>query len=226
VVVRGAGDTGALAPVRDGRATPQDQSSQAVAALVGARPGERVLDAAAAPGGKAGAIAEHMHDVGLVVAADASHGRVRMLARAARRRGMQSIMPVIADARLPCVRSEAFDRVLLDAPCSGLGVLRRRPDARWRVQPRDVTVLADLQRTMLLATAAAVRPGGRLVYAVCTLTDAETRAIDAFAGSALPEFVPLARPPAPWRPHGRGAIVLPSDAGTDGMFVLVLERGR
>jgi 16S rRNA (cytosine967-C5)-methyltransferase len=119
-----------------------------------------------------------------------------------------------------------FDRVLLDAPCSGLGVLRRRPDARWRIQPRDITALADLQRTMLVAAAETVLPGGRLVYAVCTLSDAETRAIDAFAASALPDFAPLARPLAPWRPHGRGAIVLPSDADTDGMFVLLLERRR
>jgi len=104
--------------------------------------------------------------------------------------------------------------------------LRRRPDARWRVQPRDATDLADLQRAMLVSAARAVRPGGRLVYSVCTLTKIETQAIDAFAASELPEFVALDPPGSPWRRHGRGALLVPSVARTDGMFVLVLERSR
>jgi 16S rRNA (cytosine967-C5)-methyltransferase len=147
--------------------------------------------------------------------------------RAAERLALQSIvLPVLADGVRPPVRDGAFDRVLLDAPCSGLGVLRRRPDARWRVVPSDVDALAQLQRVLLQAAAGAVRPGGRLVYSVCTLTRAETLAVDDWAAAALPEFVALQPPSAPWRSHGRGAILLPSDAHSDGMFVLVLERVR
>jgi 16S rRNA (cytosine967-C5)-methyltransferase len=139
---------------------------------------------------------------------------------------LQAVAPIAADGRNLPVRDGAFDRVLLDAPCSGLGVLRRRPDARWRVQPQDVTQLATLQRALLMRAARAVRPGGRLVYSVCTLTRLETLAVDAFAASELPELVACEPPGAPWRPHGRGALLVPSAAGTDGMFVLVLERSR
>jgi 16S rRNA (cytosine967-C5)-methyltransferase len=114
--------------------------------------------------------------------------------------------------------------VLLDAPCSGLGVLRRRPDARWRVQPNDVRDLAALQRLLLAAAARAVKPGGRLVYAVCTLSQEETLDIDEWARTELPAFEAVTPPAAPWRRLGRGALLLPSDAHTDGMYVLSLQR--
>jgi len=224
LVLRDAGDIGALAPVREGRATPQDQASQAVVAVLDPQPGERVLDLAAAPGGKSGAIAERMRDEGLVVAADVNAGRMRLLARSADRLSLHAIAPVVGDGRVPPVHAQSFDRVLLDAPCSGLGVLRRRPDARWRIRPSEVRVLAELQRELIVAAAATLRPGGRLVYAVCTVSPKETVQIDEFAASALPDFTALPRPPAPWRRHGRGALLLPSDARTDGMFVLALER--
>jgi len=102
--------------------------------------------------------------------------------------------------------------------------LRRRPDARWRIQPGDVEDLAVLQRKLLAAAARAVAPGGRLVYSVCTVTPAETVEIDEWAARELPELHAINPLGVPWRPHGRGAIVLPSDARSDGMFVLVLER--
>jgi 16S rRNA (cytosine967-C5)-methyltransferase len=227
LLVRHAGDLAALAAVRDGRVSPQDQASQAIVGVLDPQPGDRVLDLASAPGGKATAAAERMQGRGTVVAADLHPGRVRTVVRAAERLALQSIvLPVLADGVRPPVRDGAFDRVLLDAPCSGLGVLRRRPDARWRVVPGDVDALAQLQRVLLEAAARAVRPGGRLVYSVCTLTRAETLAVDEWAAAALPEFVALEPPGAPWRPHGRGAILLPSDARSDGMFVLVLERVR
>jgi 16S rRNA (cytosine967-C5)-methyltransferase len=225
LLVRRAGDLGALPALRDGRVTPQDQASQAVVALLDPQPGDRVLDLAAAPGGKATATAERLHHDGLVVACDLHPGRVHALMRAARRvQSEDLVVPLVADGRHPPVRDAAFDRVLLDAPCTGLGVLRRRPDARWRVQPKDVDALAALQREMLRAAARTVRPGGRLVYSVCTLTRPETMGVDEWARTELPDFVAQPPPAAPWRPHGRGAIVLPSDARSDGMFVLVLDR--
>jgi 16S rRNA (cytosine967-C5)-methyltransferase len=223
IVLAHAGDPSALASVRDGRATPQDQASQAVAFAVEARPGERILDVAAAPGGKTTAMAEAMRDDGTVVAADVHRGRVELVRRAARRVHLDSIVPVVADGRHPAFAPRSFDRVLLDAPCSGLGVLRRRAEARWRVTEDDIATLAALQRELLAAAATLVRPGGRLVYSVCTVSDDETTAIDAWASDALPGFAALAPPAAPWRPHGRGALLLPHDAGTDGMFLLVLE---
>lgn len=224
LVVRGIGDPRALPAVAQGRATPQDQGSQAVVAMLAPLAGERVLDVAAAPGGKAIAAAELMDDRGLVVAVDVHAGRAGLVRDAARRVGVRSVVVAVADGRaLPAVDS-SFDRVLVDAPCSGLGVLRRRPDARWRVQPGDVEDLAILQRELLAAAARAVKPGGRLTFAVCTLTRAETLEVDAWAAEHLPDFTALAPPGAPWRPHGRGALILPHDAGSDGMFVLSLER--
>jgi 16S rRNA (cytosine967-C5)-methyltransferase len=223
IVLTQPGDPRTIEAVRVGRATPQDQASQAVARLLDARPGERVADLAAAPGGKATAAGETMRDTGIVVASDPHPGRVQLVRAAAQRLHLQCVQPVVADGRCPPLRPYAFDRVLLDAPCSGLGVLRRRPEARWRITPNDVDDLAALQRELLLSAATLVRPGGRLVYSVCTVTAQETLAIDAWARDALPGFVALEPPGAPWRPHGRGALVLPHDAGTDGMFVLSLE---
>jgi 16S rRNA (cytosine967-C5)-methyltransferase len=94
------------------------------------------------------------------------------------------------------------------------------------VRTRDVAELAGLQRELLASAAGAVKPGGRLVYSVCTLTSLETVGVDAFAASELPDFAPVDPPGAPWRRHGRGALLVPSAARTDGMFLLVLERSR
>src|SRR5262249_10566441 len=109
---------------------------------------------------------------------------------------------------------------------SGLGVLRRRADARWRIRPEDVETLAALQRRLLVAAAELVRPGGRLVYAGCTVTPQETTAIDEFAASEPEEFAAAPPLPPPWRAHGRGSLILPADADSDGMFVLVLDGRR
>jgi 16S rRNA (cytosine967-C5)-methyltransferase len=224
LVVRGLGDPAQLAAVRDGRATPQDQASQVVVELVGAQPGDRILDVAAAPGGKAGALAELVGDDGTVIALDVDPGRTRLIANAARRLGVRSLHAVVADARRPPVAGDGFDRVLVDAPCSGLGVLRRRADARWRITPDAIDELVALQRAILGAAAGLVRRGGTLVYSVCTLTAAETEGIDQWIETAVPGFAALAPPGAPWRPVGRGARLLPQAAGTDGMYVLLLER--
>ncbi|HEV7526710.1 MAG TPA: 16S rRNA (cytosine(967)-C(5))-methyltransferase RsmB [Acidimicrobiia bacterium] len=225
LLLRHTGDLAVLPAISEGRATPQDQASQAIVAILDAQPGDRVLDIASAPGGKATATAERMAGAGIVVAADLHAGRVRTVLRAAERIGVRdTVSTIISDGRNPPVRAGAFDRVLLDAPCSGLGVLRRRPDARWRVQPDDVRDLSALQRVLLAAAAVAVKPGGRLVYAVCTLSREETLDVDEWARTELVEFEAEPAPPAPWRRLGRGAILLPSDAHTDGMFVLTLER--
>lgn len=198
----------------------QDPASTWVAELVGARSGERVVDLCAAPGGKATALA---HTGAAVVAADVRPGRAALVVDNARTVGASGLWAVAGDAARPPFRPGSFDRVLLDAPCSGLGVLRRRPDARWRVEPDAVDRLATLQRHLVDAAVPLVRPGGVLVYSVCTLTRAETLGIDQHLADAHPELEPLGAPGAPWRPWGRGGLVLPHDAGTDGMFVLRLR---
>jgi 16S rRNA (cytosine967-C5)-methyltransferase len=114
--------------------------------------------------------------------------------------------------------------VLVDAPCSGLGVLRRRPDARWRIDPDDVPALASLQRDLLSGGADLLAPGGVLVYSVCTLTLEETVEIDEWLSAHRPDLVALESPGPPWEPLGRGARLLPQAAGTDGMYVLRARR--
>ena len=195
----------------------QDEASQWVAAAVAAEPGEVVLDLCAAPGGKATALAATGAHV---IAADSRPARVRQVADNAARLGADLGL-LVADAAAPPIRPGAADAVLIDAPCSGLGVLRRRADSRWRVTPADIDQLAALQRRILAAAAPLVRPGGRLVYSVCTLTRAES--ID----HAVPEGFeadPTPPPEGEWRPYGHGWRVLPHDADTDGMTLLRYRR--
>jgi 16S rRNA (cytosine967-C5)-methyltransferase len=194
----------------------QDLSSQWVADLVEAGPGDRVADLCAAPGGKATRLARTAD----VVAVDARLGRAGLVAANAARVGIEpgQLAVVTADAAAPPFLDATFDRVLLDAPCSGLGALRRRPDARWRIEPGDVDRLAALQCGLIAAARRLVRRGGVLVYSVCTLTAAESTAHDDGEWPALPA------PEVPWRPYGRGARILPQDADTDGMTVLRYRR--
>ena len=200
----------------------QDRASQQVAAAVGAQPGELVLDACAAPGGKTTALAEQG---ALVVAADVRPGRLGLVRRNAERLAVtDQVALVAADGRQPPWRAGGFDRVLLDAPCSGLGTLRRRPDLRWRVEERAVERLSRLQRELVTASVPLVRPGGILVYSVCTLTRAESTGIDDLVAAEHPELEPVAPPGAPWEPWGRGAILVPQAAGTDGMCLFRYRR--
>jgi 16S rRNA (cytosine967-C5)-methyltransferase len=201
----------------------QDLGSQMVAAHVGTAAGERILDLCAAPGGKATALAGSADPPALVVAGDLGVARTAVVAANARHLGAANLAAVVADGLEAPWRPRSFDRVLVDAPCSGLGVLRRRPDARWRVQPDDIPRLAELQRRMVRAALPLVRPGGLLVYSVCTLTRAETAGIDAWLVAEYPDLRPVPPPSAPWVRAGRGGLLLPQVAGTDGMFVLSLR---
>ncbi len=196
----------------------QDRASQWVADAVEARAGDLVLDACAGPGGKATALASGGADV---IAGDARVHRAHRVAHNAARLG-RSIPVVAADGGAPPWRPGTFDRVLIDAPCSGLGALRRRPDARWRITASDVAELTRVQARLLAQLAPLVRPGGTLVYSVCTLTAAES--ID----HAVPDGFEIdARAlPAPWRSYGSGHRLLPQDADTDGMVVLRYRRAH
>jgi 16S rRNA (cytosine967-C5)-methyltransferase len=209
----------------------QDVASRWVAEAVDARSGERVADLCAAPGGKATWMAygpgrpplEPSPGPRVVVAADLDPGRACTVAANAARLGLGNVATVVADAARSPLPAAAFDRVLLDAPCSGLGVLRRRPDARWRVRPGQVPRLAALQRRLLDAALALVAPGGLLAYSVCTFTLAETAALDRWLCVAHPEAAAVRPPGPPWERLGRGARLLPQAAGTDGMYLLLLR---
>ncbi len=223
LVVSGTGDPRTLPAVSEGRATPQDEASQAVAMAIGAQPGERILDICSAPGGKTTAIAEAMGDSGFILAGDRYAGRVRLVMDGAERLGLVSIQTFVGDARDVPIAPASFDRVLLDAPCSGLGVLRRRAEARWRISPDDPEVLGKLQQEMLLEASRLVKPGGLLAYSVCTLSSDETIGVDKWAQSALPRFEAQPIPASPWIAHGRGALLTPDAVGTDGMYLLLLK---
>jgi 16S rRNA (cytosine967-C5)-methyltransferase len=199
----------------------QDEASQRVAAAVEAAAGERVLDLCAAPGGKATALAA---TGARVVAADVRPARAALVAGNAARTGAAGVAVVAADGTRPPWRAGSFDRVLVDAPCSGLGTLRRRADLRWRVEPEAVPRLAALQRRLMAAAADLVRPGGVLVYSVCTLTTDESVGVDEWLAAERPDLVPLDLPGAPWEPWGRGAVLLPQTAGTDGMCLFRYRR--
>ncbi len=181
-----------------------------------AEAGERVADLCAAPGGKATALAA---TGARVLAADRRRSRVGLVRDNAQRVRATGIDLVVADATSPPLRPGSFDRILIDAPCSGLGTLRRRADARWRSDAEGVDRLADLQRSMLAEAAGLVRPGGLLVYSVCTLTAAEGPDV-----AASVPWPPEPPPRDPWEPWGSGARLLPQAAGTDGMFLARWRR--
>jgi len=198
-----------------GRIWPQSRGSQVAALCVGAREGERILDLCAAPGGKVSMLA------GDVVAVEANEARARELEENLRRLGRGDVRIVNADGRALPPELEAFDRALVDAPCSGLGVLATRADLRWRSRP-----LPELQLELLLAAAARVRPGGTLVYSVCTVNaDESERVVDAAIAAGGVEVEPIeewAQFRHPRRPEFLQT--LPHVHATSGFFVARLRR--
>lgn len=147
----------------------QDTASRRIVASMGVDPGDVVVDICAAPGGKATGLAAAG---AVVLAADHAPHRVELIAENVERLGSR-VTPMVADGRHPAIRPGSVDRVLIDAPCSGLGSLRRRPDARWRIDKAAPERLHDLQVDLVRAGFALLKPGGRLTYSVCTLLDAE-----------------------------------------------------
>jgi 16S rRNA (cytosine967-C5)-methyltransferase len=226
------GEPAADPAFRDGRMTVQDEASQLVVELLDPQPGERVLDACAAPGAKATAIAERVGDAGLVVALDRNAGRLGLVARDAERLGLANLRTLVADASAQAIDGlddTPFDRILVDAPCSGLGALRRNPDARWRVQPEAIAQLATVQRSIVAAAAKRLRPGGTLVYSVCTHSPEENDDMVKWLLASAPELrrALVTDMPASLRELvGEGATLRcwPQHHDTDGFFAARLER--
>ncbi len=178
----GGGDPGAVPAVREGRAGVQDEGSQLVAEALAAAPldgrDERWLDLCAGPGGKASLLAALGARGGArVLAAEVQPHRAALVANATAAAGDGLLGVVAADGRQPAWAAASFDRVLLDAPCSGLGALRRRPEARWRKSPEDVPGLVALQRQLLASALDSVRPGGVVAYVTCSPVPAETTGV-------------------------------------------------
>src|SRR5262249_19458823 len=170
-----SGDPTTLPGYREGWFSIQDQASSFVVSVLDPHPGERIADLCAAPGGKTFDISASTAPAGSVVAADRSEARTGLIARQAARLGARPHL-VVQDSTAPALAGP-FDRVLVDAPCSGIGSARRRPELLWRVEPGALTTLAVRQLRLLEAAADLVRPGGRLVYSVCTFPRAETDAV-------------------------------------------------
>lgn len=195
----------------------QDLASQQVASLVA--PTGLVFDLCAAPGGKSTFIAGAGSGDATVIGSDLHVHRAGLVKTAADETGT-AVHAVVADATSAPFRRHSADAVLVDAPCSGLGSLRRRADARWRIQPADVDALAALQISLVRAATALVKPGGQVVFSVCTLTRSESTAIDDRIAEELPQLVPQPLP-EPWEEWGRGGRLLPDAFEGDGMAAFV-----
>jgi 16S rRNA (cytosine967-C5)-methyltransferase len=196
----------------NGQVQPQSRASMLVARILDPRPTQRVLDLCAAPGGKTTHLAALMGDSGEIVAVERHPGRAAALERTCARMRTSSVRVEVGDAAIP--RNDGpFDRILVDAPCSGLGTMQSRPDLRWRRRPEAIAELAALQARILAAGARSLTPGGALVYSVCTISRAESDdVIEAFL-----------------REHGDYSLqqcvqLLPHRDDTDGFFIACLRR--
>jgi 16S rRNA (cytosine967-C5)-methyltransferase len=209
--------SGAPAALRDlsnnGQIYLQDEASQLVPQLLDALPGERVLDLCAAPGGKTTLLADRTSDNAVIIAADRSATRMSTVIAAASLHQLHSIKPLLLDAghKLPFPPA-SFDRVLVDAPCSGTGTLRRNPEIRWRLSPADIASFATNQKQFLHNAAEVLKPGGRLVYSTCSVEREENEEVINHFLSTHPQFT-AEKKLRTW-PHREGS---------DGFFMTVLD---
>ena len=216
-----------LAPLRMGLAQVQDESSMLVAHVLAPEPGMTVIDACAAPGGKTTHIAQRMENRGRILAFDIYEEKIRRIERNAQRLGISIMEAQMCDARaIGAAYAGQADRVLVDAPCSGLGVLRRKPDARWKKSPEDVKTLPPLQRAILASAAEAVKKGGILVYSTCTMEECENAAIVAnflrthtdFVLEETGGFLPVQKTTE------HMVQIMPETDGPDGFFIARMRR--
>lgn len=213
-----SGDLRRLPGFAEGHWCVQDRAAQRIAPLLAPQPGQWVLDACAAPGGKSTHLAELIGDQGRIWAVDRSDARLERVRRNAQRLGLSSVFTLAAEAQhLAVLKPEwrgRFERILLDAPCSGLGTLARHADARWRITPEAIEELTVLQRQLLEGMVPLLAPQGRLVYATCTVHPAENGALIAAFLADHPELQMLESGQS-WPGDG---------AGGDGFYTAVIER--
>nr|WP_211110298.1 RsmB/NOP family class I SAM-dependent RNA methyltransferase [Acuticoccus mangrovi] len=217
-----------------GHVEVQDEASQVAALLLFARPGEQVLDMCAGAGGKTLAIAAHMENRGQIHATDADAGQLAPIYERLKRAGVRNVQVHGARSDLSALKGR-MDRVLVDAPCSGSGVWRRRPETKWRLSPEALARRVEEQAACLDEARSFVRPGGYVVYVTCSVLPQENEAqVDDFLSRA-PDFAPVSAGeaweelfgvdgPKPWSADGMSLTMSPAATGTDGFFVAVLER--
>jgi 16S rRNA (cytosine967-C5)-methyltransferase len=217
---------------KEGYLTIQDESSMIVGYALGVENDERVLDACAAPGGKTTHIAEKLNDTGEVISLDLHEHKVKLISDNASRLGLKNISTKALDSRKvqEHFQHESFDRILLDAPCSGLGVMRRKPDMKYTKKEEDVTQLHHIQFELLNAVTPLLKKGGILVYSTCTIDEEENqKVIEAFLNGNK-EFVGdlnfKERLPEAIQPLSEeySLQILPQDFGSDGFFIAGLKK--
>ena len=209
-----------------GRIYLQDEASQLVAHVLDAQAGERVLDVCAAPGSKTTHIATRTPEISLIVAGDVHEHRLRTVVEAGARQGIETLRAVVHNAAASLPFAEAsFDRVLVDAPCTGTGTLRRNPEIRWRITARDILELSALQLRLLSNAARMVRRGGRLVYSTCSVEREENEdVISSFLKQDARFKQLLWDVPASLQADGDVARIWPHKQGADGFFIAAFER--
>jgi 16S rRNA (cytosine967-C5)-methyltransferase len=212
--------------VAEGKVYLQDEASQLVAGVLRAEPGDRVLDLCAAPGSKTTQIADIASDSAIIVASDLHEHRLRTVVHAAQTQGFSSIHCVALDGlqSLPVGRN-AFDRVLIDAPCSGTGTLRRNPEIRWRISPADIQELSQRQKQLLFNAAGTIKPGGRLVYSTCSVEIEENEDVRQAFLENNQSFRSVELPlDSAFLTSSGAARTWPHRDGTDGFFICAFER--
>ncbi|WP_317952638.1 16S rRNA (cytosine(967)-C(5))-methyltransferase RsmB [Paenibacillus chitinolyticus] len=233
IVVSSGGNMALTQGFGQGDYSIQDESSMLVAEALQPEAGMTVLDCCAAPGGKTAHIAEKMDDTGTVWACDLHPHKKRLIDEQAQRLGLKSVRTLVKDARELAGEFEpaSFDRILLDAPCSGFGVIRRKPDLKWGKREEDIAGIAAVQQSILEAVHGLLKPGGVLVYSTCTIERTENEDAVARFLEAHPEFVldpiPTTGWPesAPLEQAASGMIsIMPDRYGTDGFFIARIRR--
>ncbi len=215
-----------------GDLTIQDESSMLVARALGIEPGQKVLDACAAPGGKSTHIAERLNGYGHVNSLDLHAHKVKLIKKQAQRLNLRAIEAETLDSRNVAERFKAksFDRILVDAPCTGFGVLRRKPDIKWSKQEEDINRITSVQKGILEAQASLVKPGGKLVYSTCTIEEAENQEVVKQFLADHPEFkldeTLINRLPDKVAEYCDGGELqlLPHYFGTDGFYIACLVK--
>lgn len=226
------GSAAATRAFQEGRITIQDESSMMAGKVLAPNSGERILDACAAPGGKTTHLAEQMQNTGEVISVDLHEHKIRLINQQAERLGLTNITSRTGDARtLELEAAGSFDKILVDAPCSGLGVIRRKPDMKWTKQQKDLERLVSIQKEILQSVWKLLKPGGRLIYSTCTidkhenelqvkrfLEDHDDALADQKMSDRLPEKVKQAVQ------ENYMLQLMPGKFGTDGFFMASLEK--
>ncbi|KMT61871.1 16S rRNA (cytosine(967)-C(5))-methyltransferase RsmB [Paenilisteria newyorkensis] len=213
----------------NGRCTIQDESSMLVAHALQLEDGLRVLDACSAPGGKTTHIAEKMHNTGEIVALDIHPHKTKLVNKAAKRLDLTNITTEVLDARKASelFAPESFDRVLVDAPCSGFGVLRRKPDIKYSKTESDIENLARIQQAILAEVGALLKENGILIYSTCTIDQTENRGVVENFLENHPEFqLEQVQVPEKMSPFVQGDYLelVPTDIGSDGFFIAAFRK--